>query len=54
MGLFYKSYHVRRTIFPYDEGYGVLITEFGKPDIVYCHGLTKERCEEIIEELKTL
>ena len=52
MGFFGKTYAVRRTIFPYDDGYGVLITQFGKSDIVYCHGLSKGECNTIIEELK--
>ena len=52
MGLFSKTYKILRTIWPYDEGYGVLITKFGDDDIVYCHGLTKEECEQIVKELK--
>ena len=52
MGLLCKTYEIRRTIWPYDEGYGVLITQFGKPDIVFCHGLTKEECKQVIEDLK--
>ncbi len=52
MGIFNWSYTVKRTIFPYDDGYGVLATRALHDDTVMAHGLTKAEAEAYCEELK--
>jgi hypothetical protein len=52
MGIFNKTFTVKRTLFPYDEGYGVACEQFGKPLTVMCHGMSKEEAEAYAAELR--
>ena len=51
MGLFKPAYRVIKTIWPYDDGWGVIREQFNKPLTVCSHGLTKEEAEIDLEEL---
>ncbi len=52
MGVLSWSYTVKRTIFPYDDGYGVVATRSFSADIVMAHGLSKKAAEDYCKELK--
>ncbi len=50
--MFGKKVEVRKTIFPFDEGYGVCIVELFKPIVIMSHGLTKVEAETQAEYLR--
>lgn len=49
MGVFRTTVEVKRTIFPYPDGWGVVILRPFKNDTVVDVGLTKEHAEEMAE-----
>tara|TARA_R110002167_G_scaffold366093_1_gene592987 strand:- start:3944 stop:4105 length:162 start_codon:yes stop_codon:yes gene_type:complete len=52
MGLFKATYRVVRTIWPYDDGWGVVKEQFSKPITVLSSGLTKKQAEDDLESLE--
>ena len=49
---FLKKVKVVKTIWPYPEGWGVVITQPFKPDTVLDTGLTKEEAEVMAESTR--
>jgi hypothetical protein len=47
MSLFSPTVKVKRTIFPYPDGWGVVIEQAFKPDTITDVGLTKKDAEHI-------
>lgn len=45
--MFFPRVKVMRTIFPYEDGWGVVIKQFGKADTVLETGISKEEAEQI-------
>lgn len=43
---FAASFIILRTIWPYDEGYGVLKKQFGQDNAVLCHGVSKDYAKQ--------
>lgn len=52
MGLLRKSFKVVRIIWPYDEGHGVVMTQFGNPLTVLSSGQSKEDANKYLTECK--
>jgi len=52
MSLFNKTFTVVRTIWPYEDGWGVKMEQFGKQLTVCSQGLSKEEAEEDAIELR--
>lgn len=50
MNLFSPKVTIIRTIWPYEEGWGVVIKQFGKPDTVLETGLSEERAKAIAKQ----
>jgi len=46
------SVKVMKTIWPFAEGYGVVISHPFKRDTICCHGLSKEDAEEHAKTVK--
>jgi hypothetical protein len=54
MGLFKPTYRVIKTIWPYDDGWGVIKEQFNRPLTVCSQGLTKKQAQEDLKECKRL
>ena len=50
--MFGKRFKIIRTIFPYEDGWGVIIEQFGKNMIVLATGLSKEEAEDYRDSVK--
>ena len=52
MGLFSPTFRVIRTIWPYEDGYGVIKEQFNKPVTVCSSGLTKQQAIDDLKDIK--
>lgn len=52
MGLFSPTFTVLRTIWPYEEGWGVTMEMFGNPMTVLLTGATEEKANQYADELR--